>query len=250
VGLLLERGVDPNARWGPLEETVLHTAVRRRRLDAVQVLLAHGAEVDAATRHGDTAWRHALRRPFPEVAACLAAHGARTETTPADDLAVALLGLDLEGAAAVLRAHPSVIADLVPEEARLLGDLAGQGKVESVRFLLEHGADLEARGLDGGTPLQQTAWFGTPAVTRLLLERGADANATGCDHRSTPMGWLAHGSRYSGGAQARQEAYLEVLELLLAAGARLDLPWDPPDRPGAGVRADASERVRERLARL
>jgi len=250
VERVLARGARLDARWGPLDESVLYTAVRRRRLDAVELLLERGADVRARTRGGDTAWRHAVRRPFPEVAARLAEAGADTRTTPADELARALLGRDLDAARSVLDAHPRTVAELVPEEARLLGDLAGQGKVESVRFLLDHGADVDARGLDGGTPLEQTAWFAQPAVTRLLLERGADVHATGCDHASTPLGWAAHGSRWSGGAEARQAAYLEVVELLLAAGAELALPGDPPGEPGARLLGDASDAVRARLREL
>ncbi len=247
VERLLERGADPNARAGPLEESALHVAVRRRRLDAVELLLAHGADVDARTRGGDTAWRHATRRPFPEIAKRLAERGADTTPQPADELALALLARDLDAAAAVVRAHPDVVRDLVPEEARLLADLAGQGNAESVRFLVDHGAGLEARGLDGGTPLAQCGWFGTPEVARLLIERGADVHARGCDHDSTPLGWAAHGSRYSGGAESRQDAYVALIDLLLDAGATLAHPLDPPGAPGKWILAAASERVAARL---
>lgn len=244
---LLERGADPDARWGPRDEPLLYTAVRRRRLDAVDLLLDRGAAVDGATRGGDTPWRHALRRPFPELAARLAERGARSEPAPIDALAVALLEGDLERARAAHAAHPGAVARMTPEEGRLLGDLAGQGKLDEVRALLDFGADLEARGLDGGTPLAQCAWFAQPEVARELLDRGADVHASGCDHDSTPLGWVAHGSRYSGGAEDNQGRYVALLDLLLDAGASVELPGDPDGRPGLRLWRDATEPLRERF---
>ncbi|QDU68121.1 ankyrin repeat domain-containing protein [Engelhardtia mirabilis] len=247
VRRLLEGGANPDARWGPLDETLLHVAVRRRRLDGVRMLVEFGATVDAPTKGGDTAWRHALRRPFPEVAEFLASQGASTQLRPADELAVALLQVDLGRAAHVADAHPDLVASLNVEEARLLGDLAGQGKLAAVEFLLDRGADIEARGLDGGTPLEQCGWFAQPDVARLLIARGADIHASGCDHESTPLGWAVHGSRYSGGADGNQAAYLELVDLLLDAGATVDLPGDPPNVPGQRLYRDATETIRARL---
>lgn len=247
VAWLLERGADPNARHGQFEETLLHVAVRRRRLDAVELLLDRGADIDARTAGGDSAWRHATRRGFAEIAQRLADRGADVTTTPVDALALALLAADLDGAARVIAQHPDVVAGMGAEEQRLLADLAGRGDLDAVRFLLDHGAASEARGLDGGTPLQQCGWFAQPAVARLLIERGADVRATGCDHRSTPLGWAVHGSRYSGGAAGNQDRYVEVVDLLLDAGATVDLPGDPPDAPGQRMWEDATESVRARL---
>ena len=46
-----------------------------------------------------------------------------------------------------------------------------------LRFLLEHGADINARNQDGSTPLLVASFHGALEVVSLLLERGADVEA-------------------------------------------------------------------------
>ena len=48
----------------------------------------------------------------------------------------------------------------------------------SVRALLEHGADANARGDNGETPMMMAAGYGYTEIVRILLEHGADAHAT------------------------------------------------------------------------
>ena len=49
---------------------------------------------------------------------------------------------------------------------------------KSVQLLIEKGAELEARDTDGWTPLMVAAQFSsTPEIVQLLLEKGADVNA-------------------------------------------------------------------------
>lgn len=232
---LLASGEDPNARRGPLDETPLHVAVRRRRVEIIEPLVTAGAVLDATTRGGMTAYRHARRRGFTECAGALAALGCDTRMTEGDALAVALLDGDLATARARLARRPALARAKTPEEARLLPDLAGfEGRAEAVALLLDHGADIEARGLDGGTALHQACWFGAPASARLLLERGAPLGVLCEAHRTTPLGWVAHGSRYSGDAEARAASYVAITEMLLDAGAEI---------PGKDVATD-----REQLA--
>ena len=63
----LEGGADPDRREGPLLETPLHIATRRRRPEAVQILLDRGAEINATNGAGKTAYAHAVRRGFDDV---------------------------------------------------------------------------------------------------------------------------------------------------------------------------------------
>lgn len=246
---LLDHGADPNAAAGPFGESALHVAARRRRGAAVERLIDRGADLEARTAGGMTAWRHALRRGFGDVDELLRARGADTTTTPGDELAAALVAGREDEAREILAAHPELVPGMGPEEARLLPDLAARGAIGGMRLLLDAGIDVDARGLDGGTGLQVAAWFAEPAAARLFLERGADPNAGGDDHDSTPLGWVAHGSRYSGGARGNQAQYAEIAEALLAAGARLAHPANPDDRYGEWLLVDATEAVAEVLRR-
>ena len=244
----LDEGADPNRRDGPHGETPLHTATRRRRAAAVDILLAQGADIDARTTGGKTAYAHAVRRGFAEVAGLLVRRGADTELNEADRFAVAVVNGRFDEARTILEAHPGVARTGNSEEDRLLADVAGRNDREPVAFLIEAGADLTARGLDSGTPLHQAAWFGQPANARLLIDAGAPLDIFEDVHHSSPLHWAVHGARFSGGAEERQDAYVELVEMLLAAGSSLHYPDDPDgDEYKKRLLEDATPRVSEVL---
>ena len=246
----LAEGADPNARDPQTGETPLHVATRRRRAAAVAALLDHGAAIDARTRGGKTAYVHALRRGFSEVASMLAQRGSDTSIEPADALAIAVGDGRLDEAAALLQDAPSLVRTGNPEEDRLLADMAGRDATAAVAFLVDAGADPAAVGLDGGAALHQSAWFGQPRNARLLLDAGADVDDFDNDHESSPLGWAVHGSRYSAGARERQDAYVELVQMLLDAGARLHYPDAPKsDAYWQRLLRDATPRVLEVLER-
>ncbi len=245
---LLDEGADPNGRAGPRSETPLHVAVRRRRASAVAILLDRGAQIDAVTAGGKTAYAHAVRRGFDEVAELLRARGCATTLAEADRLAVAVVGGRLDEARAILEASPGVARTGNAEEDRLLADVAGRDDPRAVELLIRAGADLTAPGLDDGTPLHQAAWFGQPANARLLIAAGAPLDVFEPTHESSPIGWAVHGCRYSGDADKRQDAYLELVRMLLEAGSRLHYPDDPEgDAYLRRLLHDATPPVREVL---
>ena len=240
----LAAGEDLTARAGAAAETALHVATRRRRLEAVRLLLDHGAEIDARTVGGKTAYAHAARRGFSELTALLAERGADTALAPADRLAVAVVGGRLDEAGRLLEAHPGCARTGNAEEDRLLADVAGRPGTAQVALLIAAGADLTATGLDDGTPLHQAAWFAQPDNARLLLEAGAPLDVFDACHDSSPLGWAVHGARYSGGARDRSNAYVEVVHLLLDAGAGLHYPGRPDDNAYLNrLMADATQAV-------
>lgn len=240
---MLDAGASLDEAVGHDRETPLHVATRRRRLSAVEILVARGAPLDAVTRGGKTAFAHAVRRGFGEVAAFLAFSGADRRLCPADEFAVAVVEGHLDRAAAILARHPGAHRTGNPEEDRLLPDMAGRPEPEAVRFLVDVGCDLQARGLDDGTALHQAAWFGQPANARILLDAGAPLEVFDRVHNSSPLGWAVHGSRASGDADARRDAYRDVVALFLSAGAALRYPDDPGDAYLRRLRGDATECV-------
>ncbi|MDH3592164.1 MAG: GNAT family N-acetyltransferase, partial [Planctomycetota bacterium] len=222
-------GEDLDARRGTRSETPLHVAVRRRRVGATTILLDRGADIDARTAGGKTAYAHAARRGFSELVDQLATRGADIALSDADRFGVAVVNGRLDEARDLLAAHPDVVRTGNPEEDRLLADVAGRDATEPVAWLIEAGADLTATGLDGGTPLHQAAWFGQPEHVRLLLAAGAPFEVFDPVHQSSPLGWAVHGSRHSGGAEAREAKYVECARRLLKAGAHLYYPGEPED---------------------
>ncbi|AIE86141.1 ankyrin repeat domain-containing protein [Fimbriimonas ginsengisoli] len=116
---------------------------------------------------------------------------------------------------------------------------AHNGYVEIVRFLLDHGAQIEADeiGLYGGKPLHWASEH-APACVALLLERGANPNSRnlmpGEFEGFTPLHMMA----------SQRNQCIECAELLLAAGA------DPTLRDAKGATAldVAKERGRDQTA--
>jgi ankyrin repeat protein len=247
---MLDEGADPNAHEGPQSETPLHVATRRRRTGAVVILLARGADIDAITAGGKTAYAHAVRRKFDDVADVLRTHGASTVLNDADRLAVSIVNGRLDEARAILASHPDAARTGNPEEDRLLADVAGRDDSGPVEILIGAGASLTVPALDDGTPLHQAAWFGQPKNARLLIDAGAPLEIFDAVHESSPLGWAVHGSRYSGGAEERQDAYVALVRMLLAAGSSFRHPKDPQgDRYKRRLLQDASPQVREILER-
>jgi ankyrin repeat protein len=76
------------------------------------------------------------------------------------------------------------------------------------RILLDQGADPNAKDEGtGATALYESAHLGLEEMTKLLLERGADVNLQGGKFE-TPLG------------AAKEGGHLEIVELLVKAGAR------------------------------
>lgn len=243
---MLDR-TDPDAR-DDAGDTPLLVATRRCRPSAVAILLDLGASIDLRSSGGKTAYAHAARRGFDEVADLLQQRGCDRTLNEADRLGVALSGGRLDAAQEILAASPGAARTGNPEEDRLLADMAGRNDPEPVALLIGAGADLTARGLDDGTPLHQAAWFGQPRNARLLIDAGAAVDVFEAVHQCSPIGWVTHGSRYSGGAAQRQDRYVELARLLLEAGCSLAYPDEPPSNSYRDrLLRDASPAVRALL---
>jgi len=87
---------------------------------------------------------------------------------------------------------------------RALNWAAINNRVDAIRFLLAHGALIEATNFTGFTALHHAAEYGSLDATRVLLAAGADPKHTNLEG-VTPL------------ARARQEGHLDVAELLEAA---------------------------------
>jgi cytohesin len=109
---------------------------------------------------------------------------------------------------AMIKDSPDLInsRDSMNENDTRLHTASRSGQAMVVQFLLENGAEVDARNKSGRTPLHEAAYMGRRAVVQWLLDRKADPNAT--DRNGNTPGHLAAG-----------EGYKAVLEALLVAGA-------------------------------
>ncbi len=204
----------------------LHQAVwRRRPRRTIAALLDAGAPVDAPDEHGLTPLQVAVRWADDETVAVLRERGADGTRVSDEDRAIG--------------AYLSHGGDDPPSglPQSLLGEMlivSIQGDhLDAMRSLLDAGARLDGEHSGEGAPLGQACWRGRAQMVRELVERGA---ALEFHHGGTAIGAALHGSRHcnepEGGPtmQPRDEIasapYVEIVELLLAAGAPV------PDRVG------------------
>ena len=224
VRTLLELGADPNAVCATADVvTPLHACIHPSAelcLPVVELLLAHGAEVDVPNHVGQTALFRALdRRNLPVLERLVAAGG---------DLNVpwegGLFGFTAFGyAVAHRRELVEWLVDLGadPDAPQRGGQSClwrpiFEGDQELVRRLVALGTTIDRPDDAGRTVLAHYVAYPVrcePEMVRLLLELGADP-----DHADLQGRTALHE------AVSRQE--VETLEVLLAHGA-------DPDRPDA-----------------
>jgi ankyrin repeat protein len=139
---LLAAGAPVNDVWWH-DSFPLQYAARLPGTAVLCALLDAGASVHFVDRYGRTALHEAAEHGGPEAVSVLLARGAP------------------------LRVGPGVDQPLHRAAAK-----------EIVELLLDAGADLEAPGDFGATPLLRAAGHPNPAVVHTLLARGADGEAT------------------------------------------------------------------------
>jgi ankyrin repeat protein len=221
--VLITAGADPNART--LDGlTPLMFAAAVRKLEMVSVLLEADADVNARSENGVTALLQVLRResvpaafhpaPSSEVLRLLITYGA--------DVNVSCQRQNCGG-------------NLSVGETALL--LAVRSRdAESVRLLLEAGANTEVSDARGRTAL---LWAGiredgcsreyaSPEIIRLLVEAGADVNVQATYKGSEAM-FVCEDLKHLSDTpllQAVRRSDVETVKLLVEHGAELSLKND------------------------
>jgi ankyrin repeat protein len=163
--LLIESGADVNEKGSFNYSTLLHGAVSNGNNVLAALLLANGADADAATLDSDR--RTALH------------------------FAVKKREVDQDrGMIDLLIAHGAAVDARDGSEDTPLLFAAHQGNAHLIPALLGHGADACAYDEYRNTPLHHLNHFrnSDQGVAKLLLEHGADVNATDISGR-TPLHW-------------------------------------------------------------
>jgi ankyrin repeat protein len=233
VRLLLEAGADPSEfpEQCYLGDNALHHAAVRGRAPAViDLLLQHGAPLEARNgRSARTAYQIARREGHHATADHLLARGADRALEPMDRFVGACAEGDEATARGMLESGQVSIDALDPLVLGVLAKACEWGRIDAVRVMLDLGFRIEAEGGERrGTPLNHAAHAGHPELVSLLLERGADL-ALENEFEGTALGALVWSSmHWSGGNQTfapsrdearRQQQLVECLDILIAAGA-------------------------------
>ena len=109
-----------------------------------------------------------------------------------------------------------------------------EGHADVAELLIAHGADVMARNERGLTPLHAAAYSGSAELARLLLDHGAALEDTANVSGATPL------------MLAAEENHVAVAELLIARGADLSIP----DRDGFTPLTQAWAKKRNEMVRL
>ena len=227
VAKLIASGADVNAAEPALKQTALMWAVSERHADVVRLLIEKGANVNAATRHGFTPLHFAAREGDLESARLLLAAGVDVNVQSKPDPT-------LKGRGPAFDAMRS--GGSTPLVAAIT-----RGQVKLALFLLEHGANPNVDDA-GFTPLHWAAstWegdlsnpvfgFSEPMsgipdrqakleLLKALLARGANPNARITKRLPGFAGGYAEPMGATPFFLASSVADLEVMQLLLKAGA-------------------------------
>src|SRR5215471_11909760 len=164
----------------PVNSEMLIRAIRSRDVAGVKQALNSVTDLNLGDRYGHTHLGEAIRYRLPDVALELIRRGADVNLT--------------HGA---MSAPLTVAAEICSED--------------SVRYLLERGAKVNAKDPGGHTALLTASAFCKEGkVVQILLKAGADPNTSDDEGGSTPL------------IAAAQSGNVGVVEALIAAGADVD----------------------------
>jgi len=210
--LLLAHGAKVNAK-DSLGYTPLHLAVRNGHKDVAEVLLAHGADADAKGPGGMTPLHIAAHTGNQALARVLLAKGANADAKEGGDwtpLYRAVSG-NHEELVEILLSHGANVHAKTRDGFLPLFFAESKGIAE---LLLAHGAGVESRGYEERTPLHQAAMMLRKDVVELLLDRRANVNAL--DSRGLTPLLMTIGPA---GTDFASKASNEITKILLINGA-------------------------------
>ena len=171
---LLQAGASPNTKDNE-GRVPLTFAIARGDATMTKLLLEHGANPDIQDNHGLTPAMQSVMFPSGSVAClklCLE-HGANP------NLQHVVFGGLLQTALRSFRQEiDAANGKTTPELFK--------HRLEAIKLLLSHGADVNGFGFQGFTPLIFAAAYGQDKLFELFLERGANVNAMD-DSGGTPL---------------------------------------------------------------
>jgi ankyrin repeat protein len=188
VRLLIDRGANVNARSETDRTAFLVAASYPRTLDVLRLLLDKGADLRAQDRSGATALALAVRSSDVDVVRFLEGKGLEPNTLTAGARRAGVARNDLPTAEYLLSKAPSP----APE---LLGTAATWQPVNLVARWIEAGGDINAgvAAQYARTPLMNAITSEAEGVdtVRLLLEKGANPNAETTEGER-PLDWAMY----------------------------------------------------------
>jgi len=190
-----------NATTMDMLVTSVHPSKASVQGTLVRTLCAHGAKVDGIDGDGKP-MGGALLFGYPECVAVLTDLGARVDNIVFAAASGRLEILRSQLVRYTLPISPPLAFPISPdvniarEQALVFASLCDQ--VKAVAILLDAGVNIDAIPPGShvtGTALHTAAYQGNLETIRYLLNRGADPAILDSRYQSTPLGWARHGGR-------------------------------------------------------
>ncbi len=232
ASILLDAGADVNAEadvygGGATALGLVATSVHPFRAGVqnplMQILLDHGADIDHKTSAGNrqNAVRGCLANGRGEAAVFLAEHGGRLDLESAagvGKLDVVKKFFDADG-----RLKGKTTRKQLQSALKLA---CTWGRLDVVEFLLDKDVDLSGDQVDGQTPMHCAAIGGQLETIKFLLKHGAPLEVTNI-YGGTVLGQTLWSAAHGGDPTV----YAEIIKVLIAAGAQVPERHVPVNKP-------------------
>ena len=222
VALLLnaaQRKGEPAQDWA---SELLGDAAVTASIAVLEALLRAGGDPAARDDAGMSAMRRATRAGRPESAMLLVAAGAPDDSNDIDHFVGACLRAERSTAEQLLAEHPDLRDRLTDIDRAAIVEAAGYAPAAAVALMLDLGFTPEARNDLGEQPLHTASYAGNAETVRLLLDAGADIDARDDNFDGTPLAYATVGSGEQAGKPGN---WIETVRLLINAGASKDGAW-------------------------
>jgi ankyrin repeat protein len=196
-----------------LAATSVHPQKAGVQLELLDLLLRHGAAIEHPRAGGNNsvAVMACLANGQPRAAEFLAQRGARL-----DFIAAAGIGSIEQMRKFFLPDGTPVPAITKQHMEAAFRYACAYGHTEAAKFLLEKGVDITAHSGDGQTGLHYAAMFAHLEIIKLLLAHHAPLEIRN-QYGGTVLGQTLWSAAHGGDP----ESYSQIIEMLIAAGARL-----------------------------
>jgi ankyrin repeat protein len=210
IRFLLDHGADINAKLA--RGTPLCWAAGQGDRRTIELLLAHGADLNKGLHSDRTALDHAFGTRDLDMIRWLVDRGAEMDIAVTGQENLLYAAMTSQRLVDFLIAQ-GVDVDAADEDGQTpLLYVADSGDAAMARLLIAHGADVNATMAYDETPLHRAAREGSAGMVEVLVNNGADVNAQTTDGL-TALDYAIGFEGVRGGREA-------MTELLRAAGGR------------------------------
>lgn len=211
------------AKWHLKKEGTLHVAARTGNRDIIRMLIDAGAALEDTDEHGKTPLMHAALHNKGEAVDILLAHWAKIDAQDSFKMTALMHAVSVrnDGAfdAAAILLERGARHDIVNNAQNTALHLAAEeNNVKAIGLLVAEGADIEARNFEGFTPFIAACRDSCIDAAVALAKAGADTDAED-DEGATGL-QLAEETGDDGALAARLKDAIETIAEEKRAGIR------------------------------